>query len=37
MLGWVHQDHLRRDGHLSDEDGKIGLIQMGDHTAPELS
>ncbi len=24
MLGWIHETQLRRDGDLTDEDGRVG-------------
>lgn len=26
MLGWIHQDQVRRDGDLTDDDGRMGPI-----------
>lgn len=23
LLGWVHEDHVRRDGDLGDDDGRV--------------
>jgi len=26
MLGWIHQDCLRRDGDLTDDDGRVTSV-----------
>lgn len=35
-LGWIHEDQLRRDGDLGNDDGLIGPIQTDQSTEPVL-